>query len=104
MKFRPVMITLVPTRPAVGEKPVMMAGAKKFVVVLNEPLALTTVIGPVATFAGAFTSNCVSPRTPRLVPFVPLNFTAVAPVKWAPFTVTVVFCAPAVGEKLETYG
>jgi len=52
-KFVPVMITFVPARPFVGEKPLITGGTKKFVEATKElvedelvPRGEATVIGP----------------------------------------------------------
>jgi hypothetical protein len=59
-KFAPLITMLVPVRPAVGEKPVMPGGTKKFEVVIHFPRAELTTSGPVETLAGVSTRIKVS--------------------------------------------
>ena len=55
---------------------------------------------PTATVA----VSCVSESTLNDVALVPLNFTAVAPVRLVPVIVTLAPIAPEVGVKLDTVG
>jgi len=67
------------------------------------PLAVVTLIGPVVAPEGTVVLICVLLLTVKLAD-VPLNLTAVAPVKFVPVTVTLVPTAPEVGLKLEIVG
>ena len=59
-KFFPVIITFVPKRPLPGEKLVMLAAAKKLLLVVKVRLERVKAIGPVDTPAGAEILICVS--------------------------------------------
>ena len=79
------------------------------VVTVNElellavPAEVVTLIVPLVAPLG--TVAVIDVDEPTLnVAEVPLNFTAVAPVKFVPLTVTEVPTGPLVGEKLETVG
>jgi hypothetical protein len=107
VKFAPVIVTLVPIGPLVGVKLVIDgAGA----VTVNEvalvavPPAVVTLIVPVVAPLGAVAVIWVDEFTVNVVALVPLNFTAVAPVKFAPVIVTLVPMFPLVGEKLAMLG
>ena len=67
------------------------------------PPEVVTEIFPVVAAAGTVVEICDALMTVKLAA-VPLNFSAVAPVKFAPVTVTAVAGAPLVGEKPAIVG
>ena len=98
-------MTLLPALPLVGVK-LVMVGRKttvKFVELVPVPNGDVTEIGPVVAPEGTVAVICVAEFTVKLED-VPLNFTAVAPVKFAPVMVTVVPIVPLVGVKLVIDG
>ena len=68
------------------------------------PPAVVTEMGPVLAPVGTVTAICVAESTVKLVAATPLNFTAVAPVKKSPLTVTEPPTRALVGEKEVTTG
>src|SRR5438309_170766 len=76
------MVTLAPASPLVGAKPVIVGGTStvKLLALVAVPPAVATLSGPV-----------VAP--------VPLNVTAVTPVKSVPLIVTLAPAGPLVGAK-----
>ena len=105
VKFVPVMITLIPTPPLVGVKPVMVGRnmTVKLVALLAVPAAVIMVMSPVLAPAGTIVVIVVAVFTVKAAD-VPLNVTAVAPVKLAPLIVTLVPIGPLVGETLVILG
>jgi hypothetical protein len=101
----PVIVTFVPTTPLVGEKLVMVGGGitVKELALVPVPPAVVTLMVPVVAPPGTVAVICVAELTVN-VAAVPLNFTAVAPVKAVPVIVTFVPTAPPVGEKLVMVG
>src|SRR5206468_562465 len=101
----PVIVTLVPTGPLVGEK-LVIVGA---LTTVNElelvavPPGAVTLRGPEVAPAGTVAWIAVAEVTVKLA-LVPLNATAVAPVKLVPLIVTLVPTGPLVGEKLAIVG
>src|SRR5256885_3254602 len=75
----------------------------KLLALLAVPAEVVTLIGPVVAPAGTAAVMVVAEPTVK-VAFVPLNSTAVAPVKLVPLMVTLVPTGPLVGVKLETVG
>jgi hypothetical protein len=67
------------------------------------PPGVVTLIGPVVALAGAVTWIAVSEVSVKLAA-LPLNVTAVAPVKFAPLIATLVPTRPLVGVKLVMVG
>ena len=100
VKLVPVMVTDDPALPLVGEKPVIVGGGTtvKFVLLVAVPPGVVTVIGPVVAPGGTVAVICDRFLT-LYVAVVPLNVTAVAPVKFALEIVTVVPTPPLMGEK-----
>src|SRR2546421_50267 len=101
VKCVPLIVTNVPARPLVGVKPVIVGfGAAvttvKLVELVPVPFAVTE-IGPVVAPFGTKALMLVSELTVKLVAFVTLNFTAVAPPKPTPVIVTFVPIGPLVG-------
>ena len=107
VKFVPLMVTLVPTGPLVGVKPVMVGAGRvtvKLAVLVAVPTAVVTAIGPVVAPAGTAAVICVADTTVKVGWFVPLKVTAVAPVRFVPLMVTLVPTGPLVGLKPVTVG
>src|SRR5207302_9053098 len=96
---------LVPTGPLVGEKLVIVGG----LTTVNEPAlmavppAVVTLSVPEVAPAGTVARMVVSEVTVK-VALVPLNATALAPVKLVPLMVTLVPTGPLLGEKLVIVG
>src|SRR5512132_2335128 len=107
MKFVPLTVTTVPTGPLVGEKDEIVGLAP--LVTLNasaldtDPAGVVTEILPVDAPAGTVAVIFVEEFTVNIAD-VPANFTAVAPMKFVPLTVTTVPTGPLVGEKDEIVG
>src|SRR3989442_952849 len=105
VKVAPVIVTLVPTGPLVGEKLVIVGRGMtvKLLALVAVPPDVVTVIGPVVAPLGTVVAIDVDEFTVKLAP-VPLKRTAVAPVKVAPVIVTLVPTGPLVGAKLVVVG
>ena len=102
----PIIVTLVPTAPLAGVK-LVMAGAAvgvKLLTLVAVPLGAVTLMGPAVAPAGTTAVMLVALSTVKLEALVPLNFTAVAPVKPVPVMVTVAPAQPLVGVKLLIVG
>src|SRR5207248_2551462 len=101
----PLIVTLVPTGPLVGEK-LAIVGA---LTTVNEPAlvavppGVVTLSGPEVAPAGTVAWIAVAEVTVKLA-LVPLNATALAPVKLVPLMVTLVPTGPLAGEKLVIVG
>jgi hypothetical protein len=101
----PVIVTGVPTVPSEGVNPVIVGGY----LTVNDPAlwpvpaAVVTLIRPVVAPEGTVALISVDDSTVKPAE-VPLNFTAVAPLKPLPLMVTEVPTGPLVGEKDETTG
>lgn len=108
IKFVPVIVTLIPDWPLVGEKLVIVGAAGaltvKLVAELAEPCDVTIVIFPVTALAGIVKVRLVELATENVVAATPPTETDVAPVKLVPLTVTEVPTVPLVGEKLVIVG
>src|SRR5258706_4236472 len=108
-KFVPPICTLVPTGPAAGVKLVMVGGLGGVAVTVKAPglvavpAAVVTLTDPVVAPAGTVVWMVVSEITEKAA-LTPLNFTAVAPVKFVPLIVTVVPTCPVTGVKLVIVG
>jgi hypothetical protein len=104
LKFVPLMVTLVPAAPLVGENELIVGaggGAPvtvKLVGLVAVPPGVVTVIGPLVAPLGTFAVICVLDTIVKVVSETPLNRTAVAPVKFVPVIVTLESAAPLVGE------
>src|SRR5438552_16454597 len=105
VKLVPLIVTVVPTRPLVGVKLVIVGGwmTVKLLALLAVPPAVVTLIGPLEAPAGTVAVIAVAELTVKLA-LVPLNRTALAPVKLVPLMVTLVPTGPLVGVKLEIVG
>jgi hypothetical protein len=99
VKFVPVITTLVPTEPLAGEKLEIVGGEttmKAFALVAEAP-GVVTERGPVVAPAGTVAVIWVDESTVNVVALVPLNVTAVAPVKFIPVMTTLVPTGPLAG-------
>jgi hypothetical protein len=107
-KFAPEMVTVVPTIPDVGDKPVMLGGVAdtvKVIPLLATPPTVTTTV-PVAAPAGTGATIEVADQLVG-VAVVPPNVTVLLPwgdPKPVPEMVTEVPTAPAEGDKLVMFG
>src|SRR6185503_19573576 len=105
LKPLPLMVTVVPTGPLVGEND-EISGTP---VTVNDPElcpvppAVVTLIRPVVAPAGTVALICAEDTTVKLAE-VPLNLTDVAPLKPLPLIVTVVPTGPLAGENDEITG
>jgi hypothetical protein len=97
----PVIVTLVPTGPLVGENDVICGGGAalttKSVALVAVPAGVVTLIGPVCAPFGTVAVILVGESTVKAADLL-LNFTSVAPVKPVPLIVTTVPASPNVGE------
>ena len=99
VRLVPVILTLVPTGPLVGAKALSVGAGVvtvKLALLVAVPLGVVTLMGPVAAPAGTVALICESLLTEKLA-VVPLNLTAVAPVRSLPVIVTLVPADPLVG-------
>ncbi len=109
VKFVPPICTLVPTGPAAGVKLVMVGGLGGVAVTVKAPglvavpAAVVTLTDPVVAPAGTVVWMVVSEITEKAA-LTPLNFTAVAPVKFVPLICTLVPTGPVAGVKLVMVG
>ncbi|HEV8488778.1 MAG TPA: hypothetical protein VGQ58_03205, partial [Candidatus Limnocylindrales bacterium] len=103
VKAEPLMVTLVPTGPPVGAKLSRVGLTLKLVALVPVPPGVVTLSLPVVAPPGTEVAIVLSFVTLKLAP-VPLNLTAVAPLKPEPLTVTLFPTGPDVGVKLETTG
>jgi hypothetical protein len=102
------MVTVVPTEPLLGEKPLIVgAGGRgltvKFCGLAAVPPGLPTAIGPEVASTGMTARRLVSDSTVYEVA-APFTVTSVAVVKPVPVTVTVIPPSPLVGLIAETDG
>lgn len=106
-KFTPLIVTDVPTGPAVGERP-LIPGPEltvKFTPLLATPLTVTTTFPVVAPVGTGATMRALLQLVG--VAAVPLNVTVLVPgvdPKFTPVIVTEVSTDPEVGFKLKTAG
>lgn len=84
VKFAPVMVTFVPGKPCVGEKPVMLGGPLKMPLLVADPPGVVTVIGPEVTPEGTVAVISELLFTVKPAAATPLNVTAEAFVKLLP--------------------
>lgn len=88
----PDIVTVEPTKPFVGEKDVIVGGGTgsvKELALVAVPPAVVTAIVPVEAPVGTVAVILVALTTEYVVAAIPLNLTAVAPVKFVPVMVTV---------------
>src|SRR5438876_6996620 len=103
MKLEPLIVTLAPTAPLAGVKLAIVGVGVKFAALVAVPPGVVTRSGPVVTPAGTVAPIAVSEVTEK-VAAVPLNVTAVAPVKLAPVIVTLAPTGAIAGAKLAIVG
>jgi hypothetical protein len=95
----PVIVTLVPTGPLIGEKlPIVSCTTIKVVRLVAVPTGVVTLIIPLVAPEGTVAMIDVLDKTLKLA-FTPLNLTAVAPLKFVPVIVTLVPSGPLMGKK-----
>ena len=94
------MVTMVPTGPLAGVKLVIVGGftTVKLLPVVAVPPGVLTLIGPVVAPAGTVAWIDVGEFTMNVEP-MPLNRTAVAPMKLLPLIVTLNPTGPLAGVK-----
>jgi hypothetical protein len=76
----------------------------KFVLLVPVPFALAMLIEPVIAPSGTVAVIDVAETTVKLAASVPLNWTAVVPVKLVPVIYTVIPTVPRAGKKLVIAG
>ncbi|HMI52156.1 MAG TPA: hypothetical protein VK525_11625 [Candidatus Saccharimonadales bacterium] len=106
VKLAPPSVTLTPMTPLVGVKLVIVGTAaetEKLAADVAVPPGVVAVILPVVAPGGTPAVIFVLLFTVN-VAVVPLNFTALAPVKFVPVTATLVPVVPVVGVKLVMVG
>ena len=109
MKLVPVMVTIVPGAPLVGEKELIVGAAVEVAVKSVELVAMqreqgvVTLILPVVAPPGTLVLICVLETTVKVAE-TPSKVTLVAPVKAEPVIVTAVPFGPLVGEKELIFG
>src|SRR5258708_30051962 len=110
VKFAPLMVTLVPTGPLVGAKPLIVGGCTTVnaLALVAVPADVVTRSGPVVACAangapGTTVAIDVSEATVKLA-LAPVNVTAVAPANPVPVIVTLLPAGPLVGVKLVIVG
>jgi len=106
VRFVPVITTLAPTAPLVGEK-LVIVGAPMTVkdpALVAVPPGVVTLIGPVTAPDGTVAVICVDEFTVKDVADTPPNFTEVAPVRFVPVMTTLVPTDALVGLKLVIVG
>jgi hypothetical protein len=105
-KLVPVIVTLVPTGPLVGLKPLIVGAATtvKVAVLVAVPPGVVTLHMPVVAPEGTVTVIDVAELTVNDEALVPFRATAVVPVKFVPVRVTVAPTAPLDGEKFVIAG
>src|SRR5207253_401693 len=103
----PLRDTLLPTAPLVGVKLVSvgaLAVTVNALALVAVPPGVVTLSGPVVAPLGTVAAIVVAELTVKLTALVPLNVTAVAPVKLVPLIVTLLPTGPLVGVKLVIVG
>src|SRR5437762_236371 len=105
LKLVPLIVTLVPTGPLLGVKLEIVGGLMtvKLAALLAVPSEVVTLIGPLVAPAGTVAVIAVAEPTVKLA-LVPLNSTALAPVKLVPLIVTLAPTGPLPGVKLVIVG
>jgi hypothetical protein len=97
VKFVPLIVTTVSTFPLVGESPVIVAGTQNCEALVAVPAGVVTLTYPLVAPLGTVAEMLVAEFTVNDA-LTPLNLTAVAPVKFAPLTVTGAPSLPLVGD------
>jgi hypothetical protein len=101
VKWLPEIVTSAPTTPLIGVNELMIGVSEKSVALIAVPPPVVTLILPEVAPAGTVARICVFESTVNVDAEVPLNATALAPVKLLPVIVTIVPAAPLVGVKEE---
>lgn len=107
VKFVPTIVTLVNAGPDAGAMLAMFGAGAGSTVKLPPvimPPGAATIIGPFVAPTGTVTAIWLSEFATKLEAGVPLNSTAVAPVKPVPLTNTVEPTVDEVGDTLEKVG
>jgi len=106
VKFVPVITTEVPTTPDAGAKLAIVGAATTVNALADvaEDSGLATVMGPLVVPAATVAVICVALFTVNPLAGVPLNATAVMPVRLVPVITTDVPTGPLVGTKLVMAG
>jgi hypothetical protein len=106
VKFVPVIVITAPATPPEGVNEDTVGGATtvKFEELVPVPPTVVTEIGPVVAPVGTVAVIWVDEFTVKLVAFVVLNLTTVAPVKSLPVNTTVDPIPPDMGVNEETVG
>lgn len=101
----PVIVTVPPTGPLVGEMAVMVGTVRtvKMLGLVAVPPGVVTVTRPDVAPAGTVVVTVVAVLLPT-TPAVPLKLTAVAPARLVPVMVTAAPTSPLVGAKLVILG
>ena len=97
-KLKPLMVTLVPVEPTLGEKPVIVGWKVKLLVVMEVPAGAVSHRGPLLAPEGTLACKTVLLRD-VIVAATPLTRNEVVPRKLVPVTVRLVPARPAAGEK-----
>src|SRR5439155_16121785 len=106
VKAVPLIVTLLPTGPLAGVKLVIvgaLAVTVKLLLLVAVPPGVVTLSGPLVAPLGTVAAIEVEEFTVKLL-LVPLNVTAVAPVKAVPLIVTLLPTGPLAGVKLVIVG
>ena len=106
VKFVPLIVTPVPTGPLVGVTLVIVGGfavTLKLLALVAVPPGVVTRTGPVVAPIGTVAWIAVSEVTLKLA-LLPLNVTAVAPVKFVPLIITLAPTGPLAGVTLVIVG
>jgi hypothetical protein len=98
VRAEPLIVTLVPAGPLVGEKLAIVGLTLNEPALAAVPSAFVTLMWPVRAPFGTLVVIFTSETTVNAA-LDPLNETSVAPVKPLPLTVTAFPTAPAIGEK-----
>ena len=99
----PLIVTIVPIGPVVGEKDLITGCTAKLEELAAVPRVFVTAMGPLVASGGTTTVICVSEFTVKAAG-APLKATLSVPVKFVPLTVMAVPTHARVGEKELTAG
>ncbi|MDQ6801166.1 MAG: hypothetical protein M3041_10045 [Acidobacteriota bacterium] len=105
LKFVPLTLTGVDGDPDTGKKLVIVGGplTTKLLILIAVPVGVVTLTGPVVAATGTVAAMVVS-LLMRNVALVPLNFTAVAPLKFVPEILTEIPTGPDKGKNVVIVG
>src|SRR5215472_7647243 len=96
VKLSPLIVTVVPTGPLVGEKLEIVGVTRKFTLLVKVRLGVVTLTLPVVALLGTVVLISVLETTVNLAA-VPLNVTLVEPVRLFPRIMTAVPTLPEMG-------